>query len=96
MGKPNKTDKAAKAERAERGGLNGAEAKGAEVKGRSVRTVMSRVVDRETEFPCRTCRKRDSCLQIPRDGKCVSLEVGEPFAWRDTYDMRLQVGLEEG
>jgi len=39
--------------------------------------------DRDSCFPCRNCRKHDSCIMKPREGKCTALEVGIP--WSEQY-----------
>ena len=41
------------------------------------------LIDRENIFPCRKCRKNDTCLLRPYDGKCVSFEEG--ITWTKQY-----------
>jgi len=38
-------------------------------------------IDRNTVTPCKTCRKRSSCLYRPRaiDNACLGFEVGDPY-----------------
>jgi hypothetical protein len=35
--------------------------------------------DYECSTPCKTCRKRTSCLVRPKEGKCTSHEEGTPW-----------------
>jgi hypothetical protein len=44
-------------------------------------------IDRETIFPCRNCRKNDSCIIKPYDGKCLGFEEGVP--WSKQYNSSL-------
>ena len=40
--------------------------------------------DYECSTPCKTCRKRTSCLIRPREGRCTSHEEGIP--WQMPYE----------
>ena len=44
------------------------------------RKKLEKLVDKNTAFPCRKCRKRDSCFIQPKDGKCLGLEEGIPWS----------------
>ena len=41
---------------------------------------LDKVIDRESAFPCRLCRKRDSCIVRPYDGRCTGLDKGTPWS----------------
>lgn len=39
-------------------------------------------IDKQIVYPCRICRKRNSCFIIkPKDEKCTGLEEGTPWEY---------------
>jgi len=56
------------------------------------KTELASMYDRESISPCKTCRKKDSCLIMPIKGHCTGLEVGIP--WTVSYRASLPTGTE--
>ena len=52
-------------------------------------------IDRDKITPCKLCRKRESCIIRPREGRCVALEKGEPWVMPDNSIDPYQIDLQE-
>jgi hypothetical protein len=50
--------------------------------------------DYEDSTPCKTCRKRTSCLIRPKEGRCISHEEGIPWSMPFRYPKEI-IKLED-
>ena len=53
---------------------------------------LASMYDRESMSPCKSCRKRDSCLIMPHKGQCTGHEIGIP--WTLSYRASLPSDIE--